>query len=155
MDSRNEQKGVDPIRKREDAMRHLLAEARGAPTKTIIEELKKGLGVSRATAYRMMKSFRTCGAIKNNSARSVGRPKGAKGLDPKREQIIEAAINHFVAQAERPRFSALVQEIAQRCREKSLPPPNWRTIRARLRDIDNQKSEADAGRPDGEGGKGS
>ncbi len=141
MDNREEHKGGDLLSKREDAMRRLLAAAQGAPTKTLIDELKQGLGVSRATAYRMVRSFRSCGAI-TSSSRSVGRPKGTRGLDPKRERIIEEALGRFIAAPERPRFSALVQEIARRCKECALPPPNWRTIRARLRDIDNQRSNA-------------
>ncbi|WP_457795895.1 transposase [Methylocystis sp. S23] len=137
MEGKNEQQNVGPLQRREDAMRHLLAEANGAPTKTIIEKLKNGLGVSRATAYRMVKSFRTCGAI-SPASRSVGRPKGARSLDPQREQIIETELAKFVAEVERPPFSVLVHEITKRCRERSLRAPNWRTIRARLRDIDER-----------------
>ncbi|WP_442756400.1 transposase [Methylocystis sp. JAN1] len=137
MEGKNEGKNVGPLQRREDAMRHLLAESDGAPTKTIIEKLKNGLGVSRATAYRMMKSFRTCGAI-SPAARSVGRPKGARSLDPQREQIISAALADYVAQTERPPFNTLFREITLRCKDLSLPPPNWRTVRARLRDLAKQ-----------------
>jgi DtxR family transcriptional regulator, manganese transport regulator len=139
MDSKEERQNVTSQRRREDVLRQLLANINGAPTRIIVDELKKDLGVSRATAYRMMKSFRTCGAIVPPSSRSVGRPKGAKGLDPKRERIIETALATFVAEPERPRFSALVQEIARQCQEERLPSPNWRTIRARLRDLETRE----------------
>ncbi|QGM98071.1 transposase [Methylocystis parvus] len=142
MEGNSEQHIIGAHQKREDAMRHLLAEAEGASTKTLIEQLKSRLGVSRATAYRMMKSFRTCGAI-SSASRSVGRPKGARSLDPQREQIIETALAKFVAEVERPPFSVLVLEITKRCCEKSLRPPNWRTIRARLRDMDERARAAD------------
>ncbi|WP_246744789.1 MULTISPECIES: helix-turn-helix domain-containing protein [Methylocystis] len=140
MDSREDRQNLTLQRRREDALRCLLAHVNRAPTRTIVDELKKDLGVSRATAYRMMKSFRTCGAIAPSSARSVGRPKGTKGLDPKRERIIETALAAFVAEPERPRFSTLVQEIARQCKEEALPVPNWRTIRARLRELENQQA---------------
>lgn len=139
MDSK-EDRQMTLQRRREDALRCLLAHANRAPTRAIVDELKKDLGVSRATAYRMMKSFRTCGAIAPSSSRSVGRPKGTKGLDPKRERIIEAALAAFLAERERPRFSTLVQEIARQCKEESLPVPNWRTIRARLRELENRQT---------------
>lgn len=133
--------------RREDALRQLLAHADGKPSKAIIEELKKDLGVSRATAYRMMKTFRTCGAAVSPTARPVGRPKGARVLDPQREQLIHDAITTFYLRPNRPRFSELVQEIGRRCREQRLPPPNWRTIRARVRDLDASKP-APVGSPD-------
>ena len=148
MDSREDRQNLTLQRRREDALRCLQAHINRAPTRTIVDELKKDLGVSRATAYRMMKSFRTCGAIAPSSARSVGRPKGTKGLDPKRERIIETALAAFVAEPERPRFSVLVQEIARQCKEEALPVPNWRTIRARLRELEDQQTAAADFEPD-------
>jgi DtxR family transcriptional regulator, manganese transport regulator len=145
MDDKEERQNVSSQRRREDALRLLLANSNVASTRTIVDELKKDLGVSRATAYRMMKSFRTCGATGPSSSRSVGRPKGTRGLDPNRERIIESAVTAFVGEPDRPRFSALVQEIALRCREEKLPPPNWRTVRARLRDFENQAKASDGG----------
>ena len=120
--------------RREDALRSLLSRVDGKLSQNIIEELKKDLGVSRATAYRMMKTFRTCGAVVAPSSRPVGRPKGARVLDPRRERLIQDAITSFYLQATRPKFSELVHEIGKRCRAEQLPPPNWRTIRARVRD---------------------
>lgn len=128
--------------RREDALRTLLARVDGKPSRNIIEELKKDFGVSRATAYRMMKTFRTCGAVTSPTTRPVGRPKGARVLDPRRERLIQDAIKTFYLRPNRPRFSELVQEIGRRCREEQLPPPNWRTIRARVRDIEAQNSGA-------------
>lgn len=126
-------------KRREDALRELLAATVGKPSTTIVEELKKDLGVSRATAYRMMKTFRKCGAVTSPSTRPVGRPKGARGLDPRRERLIHEAIKSFHSKSIRPRFSVLVQDINRRCNEELLPPPNWRTIRARLRDFEDRK----------------
>jgi len=101
-------------------------------------ELERVPGVSRATAYRMMKTFRTCGAITAPWTRPVGRPKGARCLDPRREQLIQEAIKAHYSHALRPRFRALVQDIHQRCSEELLAPPNWRTIRKRLRDFEGR-----------------
>ncbi len=122
--------------RREEAVRALLSRVDGRLSQTAIEELKRDLGVSRATAYRMIKTFRSCGAVTSPLTRPVGRPKGARVLDPMREALIQDAIETFYLQPTRPKFSELAQEIARRCAEKRLPPPNWRTIRARVQDID-------------------
>jgi len=116
----------------------LLTEASGKITTTtpIVEELKQNLGVSRATAYRMIKSFRSCGAIIGPSTRPVGRPKGLRVLDPRREFHIRDAINSFYLNARRPKFSELVDEIGRRCRAEGLPAPNWRTVKMRVQDVD-------------------
>ncbi len=121
--------------RREAAVRALLGRSEGKLSQEAIEELKRDLGVSRATAYRMIKTFRSCGAVIAPSTRPVGRPKGARVLDPKRESLIHEAIRSFYLRPLRPKFSELVQEIGRRCRDERLPPPNWRTIKARLHDV--------------------
>jgi len=49
--------------RREAAVRALLGRTDGKLSQEIIEDLKKDLGVSRATAYRMIKTFRSCGMV--------------------------------------------------------------------------------------------
>lgn len=129
-------------KRREDSLRELLSGIIDKPSKEIVEELKKDLGVSRATAYRMMKTFRTCGAITAPGTRPVGRPKGARCLDPRREQLLQDAIKAHHAHVLRPRFRALVQDIHRRCAQELLAPPNWRTIRKRLRDAEGRNRDA-------------
>ena len=121
--------------RREQAVRALLGRVDGKLSQDAIEELKKDLGVSRATAYRMIKTFRACGAVIAPTTRPVGRPKGSRVLDPRREFIIEDAIRTYYLRPLRPKFSELVQEIGRRCRDERLPAPNWRTVKARLADI--------------------
>ena len=122
------------------AVRALLGRTDGKLSQEIIEDLKKDLGVSRATAYRMIKTFRSCGMVVAPTTRPVGRPKGARVLDPKREFLIHDAIRNFYLRPLRPKFSELVQEIGRRCRAERLPPPNWRTIKSRVQDILAQNS---------------
>lgn len=121
---------------REQAVRALLARQGDQASQGVIEGLKRDLGVSRATAYRIIKTFRTCGAVTSSSGRPVGRPKGARVLDAKRESIIHDAIAAFLAHPTRPKFSQLVRDIGERCQEAQLPVPNWRTIKARANDSD-------------------
>jgi len=121
--------------RREATVRELLGRVDGKLSQEVIEELKANLGVSRATAYRMIKTFRNCGTVIAPTTRPVGRPKGARVLDPKRETLINEAIRNFYLRPLRPKFSELVQEIGRRCREERLPPPNWRTIKSRVSDV--------------------
>lgn len=131
-----EDRRPDELRRREDVIRETLAREGERLSQNVIHNLTRDLGVSRATAYRMIKRFRTCGAVTSPSARPVGRPKGARVLDAARERLIRDAIENFYLQPNRPKFSELVREIAQRCMKERLPAPNWRTIRARVQDID-------------------
>jgi len=120
--------------RRETVVRAALGRAEGKLSPAVIDELKQGLGVSRATAYRMIRTFRSCGAVVAPDTRPVGRPKGARVLDPRRETLIAEAIKQYHATQPPPKFSELLQAIGRQCREERLPPPNWRTVRSRLSD---------------------
>ncbi|HTO79088.1 MAG TPA: transposase [Methylocystis sp.] len=120
--------------RRETVVRAALGRVEGKLSQAVIEELKKDLGVSRATAYRMIRTFRSCGAVVAPNTRPVGRPKGARVLDPRRETLIAEAIEQYHATRPTPKFSELMQTVGQRCRDERLPPPNWRTVRSRLTD---------------------
>lgn len=125
-------------RRREEIIRELLVREGERLSQNVIKDLTRDLGVSRATAYRMIKTFRTCGAVTAPMTRPVGRPKGARVLDATREQLIRDAIENFYLQPSKPKFSQLVREISKRCQKERLPAPNWRTIKARVHDVDLQ-----------------
>ncbi len=135
-DAKEKQNRSQTQQRREAVVRSILSRTNGKLSQDVVQQLRSDLGVSRATAYRIIKTFRTCGALTSPLTRPVGRPKGARVLDPAREKLIGETIETFFLQPSRPKFSALVQEIGRRCEERSLPPPNWRTIRARVRDVD-------------------
>ena len=121
-------------KRRETLVRAALGRVDGKLSQALIEELKQDLGVSRATAYRMIRTFRSCGAVVAPNTRPVGRPKGARVLDPRRETLIAEAIERYHATRPTPKFSELMQAVGQQCRDERLPPPNWRTVRSRLTD---------------------
>lgn len=126
----------DEERRREEIIRDLLTREGERLSQGAIQNLTRDLGVSRATAYRMIKTFRSCGAVTSPLTRPVGRPKGARVLDATRELLIREAVENFYLQPSRPKFSQLVREIGKRCLKERLPAPNWRTIKARVHDID-------------------
>jgi len=125
-------------RLRTDAIRDIVLRAGDRLSQQHIDEVKGKLGVSRATAYRMIKTFRACGAVVDPTARPVGRPKGARMLDATREYLIRDTIETFYYTPQAPTFTRLFDEIQDRCRKNGLRPPNWRTVKSRLSDIEAQ-----------------
>ncbi|TIM19634.1 MAG: transposase, partial [Mesorhizobium sp.] len=97
------------------------------------------LGLSQATAYRLIKLFRAGGTILSLIDRKRGRPKGHRVLDDKREEIIRATINAYYLKRTRPTVSQLVRDVQTNCISAGLKPPHRRTIVARLKEIDLQK----------------
>lgn len=130
---------AEEARRRADAVREIITRAGKKLSQNEIKGVIEKLGVSRATAYRMIRTFRSCGAVTDPATRPVGRSKGARMLDASREFLIrDAILNFYLLPYSPPRFSQLVDEIKSRCQKRGLPAPNWRTIKTRVRDIDIQ-----------------
>jgi putative transposase len=96
----------------------------------------KDLAISRATFYRLLARFRAAEMTSALLPDQVGRKNGSHYLDAPREAIIAREISHFYLKPERPRLSQLVERIHAQCHQRDLPPPDWRTIRARVRQVD-------------------
>ena len=122
--------------RREDAIRSLLNGRTSTVAAKEVEEVAVELGLSRATLYRMIGRYRDGGTVSSLLPRSVGRPKKSRSLAPEREALIAETIRQFYLKPEKPKFSRLVQEVRLRCLELGLAPPNWRTIKSRVEDLD-------------------
>ena len=94
------------------------------------------LGVSQATAYRLVRLFREGGTVSALVDRKRGRRKDHHTLDKEREEIIRTTIARFYLSPTRPPFSRLVREVETNCLAASFKAPNWRTIKNRLESID-------------------
>lgn len=127
-------------RARTDAIRDIVLRAGKRLSQEHIEEVTGKLGVSRSTAYRMIKTFRACGAVVDPTARPIGRPKGARMLDATREYLIRETIETFYFTPLAPSYTRLYKEIQERCRKNGLRPPNWRTVRSRVNEIEARLS---------------
>jgi putative transposase len=122
--------------RREEAIRRLLRRHPKNLTYAAVDDIASELGVSRMTVYRLVRSFRAGGTVTSLMPRSRGRPQGLRMLDGKREVLIQQALNDFFLKHTKPPFARLVHEIRTRCLQEGLPPPNWRTIKQRVLDID-------------------
>ena len=94
------------------------------------------LSVSRATVYRLLARYRALEVTSALLPSPLGRPRGARSLDQRREAIIADAITNFYLKPERPRLSDLIERIGLRCHQEGLAAPAWRTVNARVRSID-------------------
>ncbi|MGO8844267.1 MAG: Mu transposase C-terminal domain-containing protein [Methylocella sp.] len=122
--------------RREDAIRKYVQHRTDRSNKPSIKNLCQDLGLSRATAYRMIELFRTGCTVTSLMAKSPGRPRGHRALDSKREDLIQKTIKTFYLKPTKPPVARLVHEIRMRCVALGLPAPNWRTVKARLVDLD-------------------
>ncbi len=129
----------DEAHRRATAIRQFLRNRTDSPRVSEVLDLAGELGVSKATAYRLVKAFRGGGTVLSLVDRKRGRPEGHSTLDQKREEIIRTTIDAFFLTPNRPTVSRLVREVGSNCIAANLKPPHRRTVVARLESIDLQK----------------
>jgi putative transposase len=128
----------DEAHRRASAIRQFLRDRPNRQSVSDVLDLAWELGVSKATAYRLLKAFRTAGTVVSLVERKRGRPKGHSVLDNEREQIIRSTVNAFFLTRNRPTVSELVRKVGEKCIAANLSVPHRRTVLARLKDIDLQ-----------------
>ncbi|RWI30858.1 MAG: transposase [Mesorhizobium sp.] len=129
----------DEACRRADAIRSFLKRHPSGSTAGDVAGLAAELGLGRATAYRLIKLFRSGGTVMTLVDRKRGRPEGHRVLDEKREEIIRTTINSSYLKRNRPTVSQLVRDVQTNCMTAGLRSPHRRTIVTRLEDIDLQK----------------
>lgn len=122
--------------RREEAIRDLLRRHPRRLTHAAVDDVAGQLGLSRASLYRLIRRFRAGDTVTALMPSPEGRPKGLRLLDAKREAVIRQALKDVYLQPTRPPFARLVHEVEIRCLQQGLQPPNWRTIKQRLTEID-------------------
>jgi putative transposase len=80
-----------------------------------IAELAADLGLSQATAYRLIKMFRVGGTGLSLVDRKRGRPEGHRVLDDRREQVIRATISAYYLKRTRSSISQLIRNVQTNC----------------------------------------
>src|SRR5271156_1246953 len=129
----------DEAHRRASAIRRFLRNRTDSPKASEFVDLAGELGVSKATAYRLVRAFRGGGTVLSLVDRKRGRPEGHSTLDHEREKIIRRTIDALFLTRNRPPVSRLVREVGTSCIAENLKPPHRRTVVARLEVLDLQK----------------
>lgn len=126
----------DEAYRRAEVIRDFLRRNPGQSTAANIADLGTELGLSQASAYRLLKKFRESGTVMSLVDRKRGRRSGHRALDDEREKIIRDAIKKYYLKPTRPSVAQLVRDIEIDCRVAGLRPPHRRTVEARIKDVD-------------------
>jgi putative transposase len=126
----------EEARRRAEAIRAFLSRRGEAGTTVDVVAFANELGVSQATAYRLIALFRQGGSVTSLVERKRGRPMGHRVLDQERDTLVKDAVRAVYMTPNRPPVSELVRQIRIRCLTAGLKPPHRRTIVARLKDVD-------------------
>jgi len=129
--------------RREEVLRDLMRLHPNRFPETAVPDACVALGVSRATLFRLIERFKTEQTVSALLPRKCGRAAGSKNYDPKRDRLIRRTIERLYLTPERASFARLVEEIRLLCIHEGLAPPSWRTVRARLAELDLRKQPCD------------
>jgi putative transposase len=98
-----------------------------------VEDEARFLGVSRARVYDWLRRYRMNPSIETLLPRRRGPEKGRGRLPEATEVVINDAIREFYLRPEKPKLTALVVEIARRCRQQGIADvPDRRAVKARV-----------------------
>ena len=110
------------------------------PINASLAEAARELGVDRSTAFRWRARFEAERRLSALLPKQPGRPKGHCQVDPRVDELVETQIQTFYLRPERPSIRELVDRIRAECRRIGLPPPNWRTVKLRIKRVDARKA---------------
>jgi len=125
--------------RREEVLRDLMRLHPGRFPEIAVPDACVALGVSRATLFRLIERFKAEKTVSALLPRKCGRAAGSKNDNPKRDRLILRTIERLYLTPERASFARLVEEIRLLCVHEGLAPPSWRTVRARLAELDLRK----------------
>jgi putative transposase len=134
--------------RREAVVRDLL---KGHPKRLTIKAVETAgweLGLSRATMYRVIEQFRLTPTVSGLLPGARGRPKGFRLLRAEQEAVIcEVAQCEYLTPT-RPPLRHLVEHVRRRFRQEGWVPPTWRTVKARILEIDARTRARRRGDPE-------
>ncbi|RFB76696.1 Mu transposase C-terminal domain-containing protein [Methylovirgula sp. 4M-Z18] len=122
--------------RRDALLRRLLHASGWQVTREIATIAREELGIPRSTLFRLVARFRKSKRSSSLLPKPVGTPHGAKRLDIRVESIISEMIDRFWLRRERPSMSALMQRLIDACQVEGLRPPNRRTVKCRVDELE-------------------
>ena len=118
--------------RRHEAIRGLLERHAGLLRTADVKDVAWDLGVSQATLYRLITTYKTIGTVEALMPRTSGRPAGHRLLDKKVEALIAKCIREIYLTPNRPTLKRLTDEVHAKCAAAGFSLPDRRTIRARV-----------------------
>ena len=126
----------EQARNRERLIRPLAEQP--SATRADVEVAAKELGLSRSFTYKLIARYKRHPVVSSLLSAKRGRPAESRILNQDKETILDDAIQDFYLRPERPRMADLIREIGQRCNERNVQPPNYRTVLRRVLAIDRR-----------------
>lgn len=102
------------------------------PSKSLIVNAGKQLGVDVVTVYRWLKRWRQDGSLNSLAPQTPNGGRGKSRLLPEVEAVLSQSIQELFLTQQRLKPSRLMQDIRMRCRRMGLEAPNESTLRRRI-----------------------
>ena len=118
--------------RRHEAIRSLLERHAGLLRTADVKDVAWNLGVSPATLYRLITTYKATGTVEALMPRTSGRPAGLRLLDKKIEALIAKCIREIYLTPNRPTLKRLTDEVHAKCASVGFSLPDRWTIRARV-----------------------
>jgi putative transposase len=118
--------------RRHEAIRGLLERHVGLLRTAAVRDVAGDLGVSQATLYRLIATYKAVGTVEALMPGTSGRPTGLRLLDKSVELIIAKCIREIYLTPNRPTLKRLTDEVHAKCAAAGHLLPDRRTIRARV-----------------------
>lgn len=99
----------------------------------LVARAAAALGVSVATAYRLLRDYDRMGPAFAFAPRKRGPAQGGSQILAETEAFMMKEIHSYHLSPKRPRASQTIASIHLGCRENGLPPPSASTVRRRIR----------------------
>jgi putative transposase len=135
-ESEAERRHWEEASRREAVVRELLMRHPKRLTRKLVEDAAWELGLSRATMYRVIDRYRATRAVSGLLPGQRGRPTGFRTLTLEQEAVIREVVKREYLRPTRPPLRHLVEQVGQRFRQNGWAAPTWRTVKARVLDID-------------------
>ncbi|MBZ7927067.1 Mu transposase C-terminal domain-containing protein (plasmid) [Ensifer adhaerens] len=90
------------------------------------------LEVGRARLYELLGRYRTTPATSSLLDLTSGPQRGRRRLAQEMEAIIETAMRDTYRRREKPSITALHDRVRELCRARSVHPPSWKAVKARV-----------------------
>ena len=118
--------------RRQEAIRGVLGRHAGLLRTADVRDVAWDLGVSQATLYRLITTYKTIGTVEALMPRTSGRPAGLRLLDKEVETLIAKCIREIYLTPNRPTLKRLTDEVHAKCAAAGYSLPDRRTIRTRV-----------------------